>query len=64
MKVIRPELAVISCSATNTYGHPSPDTVRRLRECGSRVLITKDVGAVMVCRKRGRIFVGSYLGSR
>ena len=64
LKVIRPELAVISCSATNTYGHPSPDTVRRLRECGSRVLITKDVGAVMVCRKRGRIFVGSYLGSR
>ena len=63
LKIIRPELAVISCSATNTYGHPSPDTVRRLEDSGSRVLITKEAGAVMVYRRRGHTFVESYLGS-
>ena len=32
LEIVRPELAVVSCSATNTYGHPSPDTLERLEE--------------------------------
>jgi len=32
LDVIRPEYAIISCGAGNTYGHPSPDTVQRLEE--------------------------------
>lgn len=52
LDVVKPELSVISCSATNTYGHPSPDTLKRLENSGSKVLITKDVGAVTIYRKR------------
>ena len=50
LEITRPELAVISCSATNTYGHPSPDTLKRLKDSGSRVLITRDCGAVTICK--------------
>ena len=60
LDVVKPELSVISCSATNTYGHPSPDTLKRLENSGSKVLITKDVGAVTIYRKREHTFVKSY----
>ena len=48
LEIVRPELAVVSCSASNTYGHPSPDTLERLKKSGSRVLITRDCGAVTI----------------
>ena len=48
LEIVRPELSVVSCSATNTYGHPSPDTLERLKKSGSRVLITRDCGAVTI----------------
>ena len=48
LEIVRPELAVVSCSATNTYGHPSSDTLERLKKSGSRVLITRDCGAVTI----------------
>ena len=48
LEIVRPELAVVSCSATNTYGQPSPDTLERLKKSGSRVLITRDCGAVTI----------------
>ena len=60
LDAVKPELSVISCSATNTYGHPSPDTLKRLENSGSKVLITKDVGAVTIYRKREHTFVKSY----
>lgn len=51
---VKPKLGVISCSASNTYGHPSPETLERLEEAGSAVRITRDSGAVTVhFRKEG-----------
>lgn len=43
---VRPEAAVASSSASNTYGHPHPDTLGRLRKNGCHVFLTKDSGAV------------------
>ena len=45
---IKPEVAVISCSESNTYGHPSPETTRRLKENGIRTEYTMKNGAVTV----------------
>ena len=64
LDVVKPKLSVISCSATNTYGHPSPDTLKRLENSGSKVLITKDMGAVTIYRKREHTFVKSYCALR
>ena len=48
LEKIKPELAIISCSSTNTYGHPSPETVERLEEAGSQVEYTMKNGAITV----------------
>lgn len=45
---IKPEVSVISCSEANTYGHPSPEAVKRLEKAGSRVEYTMKSGAVTV----------------
>jgi competence protein ComEC len=44
---VRPALAVISVGARNTYGHPAPQTLRRLAEVGARVYRTDRDGAVL-----------------
>ena len=46
LDVVSPEIAVISCSAKNTYGHPSADTIKRLEDCGAQVEYTMKNGAI------------------
>ena len=53
LKRVQPLLSVISCAADNPFGHPADETVQRLSQAGSRVLCTRDAGAVMV-RTDGR----------
>ena len=48
LQKVSPGLSIISCSASNTYGHPSPETVKRLEEAGSQVEYTMKSGAVTV----------------
>lgn len=57
----RPETAVISCSSTNTYGHPSPETVARLEDAGSHILCTKDSGAVTIRIGLNRMRILTFL---
>ncbi len=45
---IKPKLAVISCGEGNSYGHPHEETLKRLENVGSKVLVTMDYGAVTV----------------
>ena len=48
LQKVKPEVAVISCSSTNTYGHPSPETIERLETAGSQVEYTMKNGAITV----------------
>ena len=48
LQKVKPEVAVISCSSTNTYGHPSPETIERLETAGSQVEYTMKKGAITV----------------
>ncbi|MEV0121570.1 ComEC/Rec2 family competence protein [Streptomyces sp. NPDC050703] len=43
-----PRLALVSCGAENTYGHPAPVTVAALRAEGAEVLRTDRQGAIAV----------------
>jgi competence protein ComEC len=45
---VRPRVAVASAGAGNTYGHPAPSTLARLRDSGARVLRTDQDGSVSV----------------
>ena len=61
LEQVQPSLAVISCAMKNRYGHPSPDTVDRLKKTGCEIRYTMKSGAITI-RKRGReILVTEYL---
>lgn len=58
LRVVHPQLAVISVSARNTYGHPAPDTLSRLSAAHIPVVRTDQKGTITVRRENGalRIF--------
>lgn len=43
-----PRNAVISCSADNSYGHPTDAALSRLRDCGAKVFRTDMQGDIVV----------------
>lgn len=47
LSTVSPEIAVISASADNSFGHPSPQTVERLKESGCTVYRTDEMGTVI-----------------
>lgn len=48
IKTLRPRVAVISVGAGNRYGHPSQETIARLKKYGSRIYRTDECGAVQI----------------
>ncbi len=48
LRVLKPEIAVISAGENNRYGHPAKETLARLEEVGSKVYSTAENGAVTV----------------
>ena len=63
LSAVKPEIAVVSCSETNTYGHPAPETVERLSDAGCQIKYTMKSGAVTVAEKDGRIYVSGFTDS-
>ena len=62
LQLCRPVVTLISCGADNSYGHPNQETLRRIQNCGSRIYVTKDCGAVQVQILGKRIRVRCYSG--
>ncbi len=60
LEAVQPTVSLISCSAANTYGHPSEETLARLEAIGSTVFITKDCGAISVRTDGKRVRVRKY----
>lgn len=64
LELVKPKLSLISCSATNRYGHPGAETLERLEEIGSEILITKDVGAIELhISRKGKIWSKTFYHS-
>ncbi len=57
---VDPLITVVSCSKYNTYGHPSPAAMERLRNAGSKVFTTPESGAVLVSVGKDRMSVEEY----
>ncbi|MFD0692870.1 DNA internalization-related competence protein ComEC/Rec2 [Paenibacillus sp. GCM10027628] len=51
----KPQLAVISVGAANSYGHPAPDVVLRLQQAGVQVFRTDEMGEVQFEVRQGVI---------
>ena len=48
LDLAQPELVLISCGKNNRYGHPAPETLKRLEERGIRWYSTAEVGTIQV----------------
>lgn len=46
LKVVSPDLAILSYGADNRYGHPSQETVERLKGIGAEIFSTAELGNV------------------
>jgi len=58
--LIQPEYALISCGKRNHYGHPAPETLKRLNAVGSKTLVTYDRGAITIWTDGVRMEVRTY----
>lgn len=61
---IRPEYGIISCSKTNTYGHPSKEVVKRLKQAGCQLGFTMESGAVTIYQQDNQIRMEKYLDKK
>ncbi len=52
-----PEIAVIQVGADNSYGHPTPETLDRLRRAGAKVFRNDEDGDAIVTIKDGEVEV-------
>ena len=43
-----PKIAVISCEAGNSYGHPHEEALSRLNDCGAEVCRTDLEGSIII----------------
>ncbi|MFC1441597.1 ComEC/Rec2 family competence protein [Streptacidiphilus sp. N1-10] len=60
IRALAPRLALISCGAGNTYGHPAPVTLALLRSLGATVLRTDLQGDLAVLDAGGRLSVATH----
>lgn len=64
LEVIRPEVAVISCSESNTYGHPSAETIERLEKSGAKIWYTMKSGAVTLTADGEKMWMETYVETK
>ena len=64
LEQIQPGVAVISCSENNSYGHPHEETLKRLEAVGTSVYRTDWYGAVIVERKKEKLWIRGYAYSK
>ncbi len=57
-----PKVAVIQVGADNSYGHPTPETLDRLRRTGARVFRNDEHGDVIVTIKDEQLDVAVTKG--
>jgi len=58
---VRPEVTFISAGRENKYGHPGPETVRRLKAAHSLVFVTKDSGALSLVSDGREVRISKWL---
>lgn len=64
LKIVSPQIALISCSENNNYGHPHTETMERLSEAGCLVFITKDKGAITIAVDKEKLRISGFIKDR
>jgi competence protein ComEC len=45
---VQPKLAMISCSESNSFGHPAEETIKKFKDRGIDTAVTADLGTIMI----------------
>lgn len=57
---IRPSVSLISVGINNSYGHPHKETLKRLKDCNSKVFRTDECGQITVRFNRKGMVIERY----
>jgi competence protein ComEC len=57
MKILKPQIAIISVGEGNSYGHPALSTIAALRQGGARVVRTDRDGAIALTAREHKISI-------
>lgn len=57
IKLVNPEVTVISCGINNRYGHPKESTLKMLKKYNSDIYVTKEWGQVMIRYTKDKFYV-------
>ena len=58
----KPEIAVIQVGADNSYGHPTPQTLDRLKRAGAKIFRNDENGDIVVTVKDDKVDVAVAKG--
>lgn len=58
---LKPRDVIISCGEDNSYGHPHPETIKRLKDLGIRIWITAEQGAIELWTDGERMGIRGFL---
>lgn len=57
LTAVAPRAALISVGARNRYGHPTDETLGRLKTAGAQIFRTDEDGTVRVLAREGKLFI-------
>lgn len=60
LQTLAPRVSVVSCSATNRYGHPAEEAVMHMEEAGSAVFYTMEAGQVTITVENEELRIRKY----
>ena len=61
---VKPSVTILSYGRGNSYGHPSPEVVKRLKETGTRIWSTEQSGAIHITTNGKKMKVSGFLLDR
>ena len=61
LETVRAKVVVFSAGRKNRYGHPHPDTIERVEQCGMDWISTAQAGAVFLQGNTDKMKMWSYI---
>lgn len=61
LSIVKPEFSIISCGINNSFGHPHPELLERLKDIKSQIFITPECGEITLKSNGDSVEVERFL---